>query len=700
MLEYLDNKTPLNMAQYACADFNTYFDNLLKNIKAQYQDEYDDFGKTSLGVMNVHLYSYGLSQLSWMLDRRVSSLYFETAETLQELTRLAKTKNYKVSPATPGSGELEIECPALSGTVVMSAGFKFINDDGLIFETLADKLLPIGTTSFTVTVAEGESQELNFTATGEPNQDYPLAGIDNEENNWLAQHSVKVYVNGVLWEEKEFLELEKTNQYEVIYTEDPPYVLFGDRIVGNVPENNADIVIKYRIISGKEGNTNSGTITDSEDDLTVGGEIIDLTINNPDAFSGGADPESKKSIKKMAPLHISASGAAVTEEDYDYHVNKFSDPTYGSVAKGYAAVARNTGNDLVTVGYNNDIKTFLNDLDTENIIRIDEVDDKIGTTSTDSTILWYLQNIEDNYTEFATVLQNSLDELEEGSIVDANLDIRSNAKVISSVKSAIESRVQDIVDSDPGSPVVDLCSQIDNYLNNQLVNSINSINSDTDTIQSSLTNILGNIDEVTEKFVLIYVYAQQAKTLVSTIKTTLSNLKSFISDKISQSKITLQSLMQHLDELFDADCKSNLISIPILTTNGEGFYTSPSNGLIKALEAYLSEIKEVTTFIQVVDGSVNLVEADIVIKAKLSPVVVKSEKESEIVQVIDEILKSRDFGEDLYLQHIYNELKPIDGVNYLNVEIISPASYLDDEGNLIVDNMKVITKGEVTLEVE
>lgn len=74
--EYLENKTPLNGAQYTTMDFPTYYDELLKVVKAEYGDVYDDFASTSVGVMFVHVFSYGLSQLSWMADRRASANFF------------------------------------------------------------------------------------------------------------------------------------------------------------------------------------------------------------------------------------------------------------------------------------------------------------------------------------------------------------------------------------------------------------------------------------------------------------------------------------------------------------------------------------------------------------------------------------------------------------------------------------------------
>ena len=694
--EYLDNKIPLNLVQYASMDFPTYFDSLLTRIKVQYQDDYDDFGKTALGVMMPHTFAFGLSQLSWLMDRRVSALYFDTSESLHELTRLANTKGYKVNPATSSGGELKNTCEATTAVSIFPKGFKYSGADSLIYEAIADQTIPIGTTEFYVDVREGESRELTFTSDGVINQSYGLTGSSEEEKIWIARNSIYVFVNGVEWTEEDFLVLEKTDQYEVGYTEDPPQIRFGDGIVGNVPENGTDIVIRYILTNGGKGNVNHDTIKTADSIFSVAGSPVELTITNESRTSGGEDPESIRSIKKQAPLYVAARGAAVTPKDYDSHVNNFADPTYGSVAKGYALVVRKAENDPITTGFIGNVQSQSNSINANtnsvNLAIIANNDDSTGIQKSVDDIEGYISDITDKLSDLDSAST---------SIDTQNKDILDKATVIKSVGDAIIALAEGIkVDNGGADPAIDVkANQIITYVNVQINSSATTIISDTSILTGSLVTVDSSHDGI--------------ESDNASINSGLSDIDAFAIDNMlivdglyastysSSSSITsdLNGLLIHLDSLFDADCKSNVVMVPILTTDTDGFYVAPSNGLMIALQTFLNGIKEVSQFITVTSGADWLIEAGINVDVKLLSTSIKTEKSSEINRIIDGILKGRDFGDSLYLQHIYNKLRSVTGVDYLNVTIVNPLINVDADGNLIIEDREIITKGVVVVNI-
>jgi len=132
-LEYLEDKKKLNQVQYSAMDFPTYFDALLRRIKTQYGTVYTDFSSTSVGMLLTHIMSYGLSQLSWYLDRRTSDLYLETARSLSSITKIARQIGYKVTPATSSSVDLTVTFKSLSADAVLPKGFLFQWPNSLFF---------------------------------------------------------------------------------------------------------------------------------------------------------------------------------------------------------------------------------------------------------------------------------------------------------------------------------------------------------------------------------------------------------------------------------------------------------------------------------------------------------------------------------------------------------------------------------------
>jgi hypothetical protein len=161
------------------------------------------------------------------------------------------------------------------------------------------------------------------------------------------------------------------------------------------------------------------------------------------------------------------------------------------------------------------------------------------------------------------------------------------------------------------------------------------------------------------------------------------------------------SIYNHVDVLLSDDCKSNLVSVPILTHDAAGFYTAPSLGLQQALQSYLDARKEVTQTVKVTSGEGYLVRPVIVIRAGVKLGYSPSVTAAAISSVVDGVLRDRSFGVSLYLSDFCQVIDTsVAGLAFLNVAIsgyndkdgLLLSDKLDGNGNLIIKESEVITK--------
>lgn len=716
--EYLEDKQPLNQVQYSAKDYSSYFDSILTRLREEYGEDYNDFASSSVGVMFVNLMAYAMGQLSWYLDRRSSESYLATARTLDSVTRLASQIGYKPKRASASSVDLTITFPALIADTVMSSGFNFSGPGGTNFQLMNDVLLSAGQTTAIITVSEGEQKTQSFTSDGEPAQQFILPGVLDGE--YVADQSVRVFVNGLEWTEKDFLTYDKTNHFSVSYTTDPPVVLFGDGSAGNIPNRGADIRIDYRIIHAEEGNVRSNTITSTSDTLVVAGDVVDLlTITNLEPASGGSGPQSIAEIKRVAPMAFQAGGSAVTQQDYYALVNSFSDPLYGSVAKGFAGVTRQTSADEFTRSRLQAISNaFVNIFDRSVLLNTETrtLVESIRSLSSDSETI-----------AVDTILADNLNSIISPALTNIlNLSVQARNESIQ-----VQSRSQRIVEL--GNDIQNL--EIDLFgigqLNPNLVLPPNSTFNSLDEIAVTISNLRNEIQLISQNIETsaqtiqpingneIPTQVNAIKDSVSTVGTLLllvrdnstgvvNNVNEILLDLTENADLvvvnkgtgdtSLVELSNHLDELFDDSCKANVVTVPILVEGREGFYQAPSRGLMRALQTYLDEVKEVTHLVRVVDGSTALVPANVNLKVEFNTSFVKSEIRAEIESGIDTLLRRRDFSIPLYLSDLYNVVELVDGVDHVNILIDSPIERIDNDGNLIVGELEVVTKGTITIE--
>jgi hypothetical protein len=715
----------LNEVKFAARDFASMADDLLRRLKIEYGDVYNDYASTSQGIMLRDLVAWAYAGLTWYLDRTASDCYLATARTREAVERIVEQIAYKMTPAAASVGTLLLTFD--DGTpqgFEMNDRWRYISKSGLSFESYAKHTEPLALSpgsQFTMDVRQGETRIVTYTANGRKNQTYRLSSID--ATRYLGVHTTDVWVDGQLWVENDFLEFDKTPQYEISYLANPPIVRFGDGTAGNIPPAGAEIKIRYLIIDGQKGNVTADTIQTSVDQLIIAGETINFTVTNPERTRGGTEPEEAARAKRWAPGSFAARGAAITQQDYEALSNSFVSPAFGAVAKAYAVNPRSSYDDVVFDELISDIEALLSAFNTQVSSLEDTVNANAALMSSSMTII----------TSATTSLESMRGDLYSwsGSAMAAVVNSRSSCVEASSRSDSAYSQAdsaatatQDLIDAINGGTVT-VMSEVLAALSPILAWE-NGAKSESSVARTSALVAQGAIEaaipfldslvEATEDGGDMETYIQTINDelttmsgLIAAIQSDLSTIDgaaSALEDAIlaimNGSPSVEENMRSRIAFLFSDDCLSNYVQVPILSLDLDGNYVAPSIGLRTALQQYLNGIKEVTQVVEVVDGSPILVPAEIAIRVAILSAYVPAEVRSQIQSIIVGMLKGRDFNQPLYLDAMYEAVRTVAGIYYVNISITGPnvvPSVIDSEGNLVPASNQVIVYGSLGITV-
>lgn len=705
----------LNTVKYAARDFVSMADDLLRRLKIEYGEDYNDYANTSMGIALRDLVCWAYADLIWYLDRQASDTFLTTARTRSAIERLVEQIGYKMRPASASGTELTLTFPdGVSDPFIMNARWRYAGPDNIQFESISSitssSTIPENGTMI-VPVRQGMTRVSVYTSDGKKNQMYRMTSVD--EDKFVAINSIEVWVDGAKWVEKDFLEFEKTNHYEVSYLANPPIVRFGDGIAGNIPPVDSEVKIRYIVTDGKRGNVKAETIQSSIDVLIVGGQSISFTVNNPNRSSGGTDPEEADRARRWAPVSFAARESAITQPDYEGLSNSFSDPTYGAVAKSYAFCPRSVFSDskTSTLLYNiaNAMSSFVSFMVTTNSV-----------INSNSELLINYMTLMNSYIDEIT----NLVEETNGFILDAEsnmksarssvLDASSRSEVAYNKSISVESTINMLVNGLEDGSLSKEAIQSGLY---SVLTSMSVIKNESQTSMSSSMSAMTLLDNT---LISSINDAKQNLSETGLINSSLDGMRSVSNNSLDVSSIIVSNALdikEHADtlnndvtdnlygndgianritELFSDDCLSNYVQVPILATDINGNYTSPSFGLRSALQNRLNRIKEVTQVVEVVDGSNILVPVNILVKLSIVDGFVLSEVKSRVHAVIANMLKGRDFNMPLYLSDIYHDVEDIVGVDHVNITLSASDTRLMKDGNIITDPNQVIILGSLT----
>lgn len=347
-------------------DFDTYVSELIDYLKLRFGDEVaSNIVASEQGIVLIEMTAFGLSTASWYGDRQADDTNLVDVRIRSAAVVIARQLGYKARAAVPPVVEITITLTTSPpARLTIERGRKLNGPNGLVFETTEEVVFDAGEVGPKVFSArQGQTLEDIFTSTGEPTQVFQITTVPTGTS--IAQSTVQAFVDSIEWPEQDFLTFAQVNQFEFQYGFNPPRLVFGDGVAGNIPRKDADIRFLFFVTNGTSGSVPANSVTTFTQPLVAGnGTVIDATLVHNLPSTPGSDAEPISSIKTNAPLVFQAAQRAVTQADLDGWINSFIDPTYGAVAIGRATVPRSVDQDAEALSIIADIETTLPDVAT------------------------------------------------------------------------------------------------------------------------------------------------------------------------------------------------------------------------------------------------------------------------------------------------------------------------------------------------
>lgn len=702
----------INRVRFAGRDFFTFVDDIVSRIQLLFVTEFDDFVATGTGQMLIDIVAWAGETLSFYIDRNATESYLATARVRKSINRLARQNGYKPFGAVAAAVDLEVTLSAVQTfDVPVPEGFQFRGPNDLIFESVEDVTFPAGegptSVPRSIGVREGVTREEVFTADGTKNLTFRLSP---GEGKFVGEGTVTVTVAGATWTESKVITFDKTDQYELDLTGSPPLIRFGDGQAGNVPANGDEIRVVYVAVSGRSGQVTAGTITDVVSPLVVAATIIELNITNPLASTAGDNEEGIDSVRANAAGWFSAREVAVTAPDYRNLSQAFSDAIAGTVAVAQAFVATSADDDFALQLILDNIRDITGDLKSDvqaataqitsdsASLEVSRAAAASAVTDMDPSAVLASSTAARNAATSAQdrLVQIGVDGVDiQDEVVTGKANLAAipsgGSDALTTATRALLDGSFDLINAEAVAIVADGSSAEANL--STILSQLNSIDSDGSDISADRTAALAELNTT-------------MPPLIASIDAQVVVIDARVSTGFETSIETeLDAVFDHVDSFLAEDCQANLVQVPILTRDVDGFLQAPPIALTQGLQTYLDERNDVTHVVNVVSGASRLVLADIVGTIGITEGFVQATVLANVNKAIEDLLRVREFGADLRLSDIYSSVVPdktsgqggIDGVSYANFQITGDPVYLDANGDLIVGKTLVITKGSITL---
>src|SRR5210317_731902 len=320
------------------------FDNIKSNLKTflQNQSEFKDYNLEGSGIsILLDLLAYNTHYIGFNANMLANEMYLDSADIRKNIVSLAKMLGY--TPTSPKSPTASIDIllnNASGASVTMAKGTTFTTTvDGTTYQFVTNASHTItpssGVYNFSsIPIYEGTLVTFKYTAdSSDPDQRFiiPSVNADTSTLKVQIQNSVSDTTAATWTKATGFASLDNTSKvYFLQEGEDGKFeVYFGDgTIVKSLDDGN--IVILEYIVSNKTEANGASTFTLSG---SVGG-FTDVTITTNSSAQGGAEAQTKESIRYNAPLQYARQDRADTTTDYETLVQELYPNTLSVSAWG------------------------------------------------------------------------------------------------------------------------------------------------------------------------------------------------------------------------------------------------------------------------------------------------------------------------------------------------------------------------------
>ena len=303
------------------------FDDIKSNLKAFLQDQtqFSDYNFEGSGFsVLLDTLAYNTHYLGFNANMLANELYLDSADIRKNIVSLAKMLGYTPSSPKAPVANVDILLNNASGTsVTMNKGTTFTSTiDGISYEfvTNADTTITPsnGVYRFSdINIYEGTLVTYRYTVDStDVDQKFIIPSVNADTSTLkvtvqtsAVDTSLTTYTlaNGLKsltsTSKAYFLQETDTGKFQVY---------FGDGVLGQNLSDGNIVILEYIVTNKTEANgTSTFTLTGSIDGFTN----VSITTNS--SAQGGAESESKESIRYNAPLQYTAQDRAVTTTDYE-----------------------------------------------------------------------------------------------------------------------------------------------------------------------------------------------------------------------------------------------------------------------------------------------------------------------------------------------------------------------------------------------
>jgi hypothetical protein len=303
------------------------FDLIKSNLKTflQNQSEFQDYNFEGSGFsILLDLLAYNTHYLGFNANMLANEMYLDSADIRKNIVSLAKMLGYTpTSPKAP-TASIDILVNNASGTsITMAKGTTFTTTvDGTTYQFLTNASHTItpssGVYNFSsIPIYEGTLVTYKYTVnTSDPDQRFiiPNNRVDTSTLKVQIQNSASDTTTATYTKASGFTSLGNTSKvYFLQEGEEGKFeVYFGDGVIGKSLDDGNIVILEYIVTNKTEANgASSFTLSGS-----VGG-FTDVTITTVSSAQGGAEPQTKESIRFNAPLQYARQDRAVTTSDYE-----------------------------------------------------------------------------------------------------------------------------------------------------------------------------------------------------------------------------------------------------------------------------------------------------------------------------------------------------------------------------------------------
>ena len=303
------------------------FDDIKSNLKTflQKQSEFQDYDFEGSGfAVLLDLLAYNTHYLGFNANMLANEMYLDSADVRKNIVSLAKMLGY--TPTSPRAPKANIDITlnnATGASVTMAKGTTFNTTvDGTTYQFVTNAAHTISPSSgvykfSNLEIFEGTLVTFKYTVdTSDPDQRFliPNVNADTSTLKVTVQNSVSDTSTQTYTLATGITSLTSTTQvYFLQESDEGKYeVYFGDGVIGKALSDGNIVILEY-IVSNKTDANGASSFTLSGN---IGG-FTNVSIVTTSNAQGGAEAQTKESIRFNAPLQYGRQDRAVTTSDYE-----------------------------------------------------------------------------------------------------------------------------------------------------------------------------------------------------------------------------------------------------------------------------------------------------------------------------------------------------------------------------------------------